>query len=193
MSTRGFTADLRRKALKDQVFLDIANKVGELGTCDRAHIGAVITRAGRCVAWGYNGAAPGMPHCDENWHGQHSSAMATMRKNYPDLDHEVEQGDQRYIEFMEIVEDRLLHEGCRNATHAEANALAFAARQGISTESCTLYVSQSPCLNCSRLLIAAGIIRVVYDVEYRDTVGIEFLQYSGVEVGRCEDGQEDSG
>ena len=74
--------------------------------------------------------------------------------------------------------------GCRNATHAEANALAFAARQGISTDGATLYVTVSPCLDCSRLLIAAGIVTVIYEEEYRDDRGIELLRRAGVITSR---------
>ena len=70
--------------------------------------------------------------------------------------------------------------GCRNATHAEANALAFAARQGISTDGGTLYVTVSPCNVCARLLIAAGIVSVWYDEEYRDRRGLELLEEAGI-------------
>ena len=74
--------------------------------------------------------------------------------------------------------------GCRNATHAEANALAFAARQGISTDGATLYVTVSPCLDCSRLLIAAGVKAVYYKEEYRDSRGLELLTTAGIELTR---------
>jgi dCMP deaminase len=67
-------------------------------------------------------------------------------------------------------------EPCTDATHAEANALAFAARQGISTDGGVLYVTLSPCDVCARLTIAAGIERVVYDEEYRDPSGLELLR-----------------
>lgn len=67
-------------------------------------------------------------------------------------------------------------QGCRNAIHAEANALAFAARQGISVEGATLYVTISPCETCARLLIAAGIQSFHWEEEYRDRAGIELLE-----------------
>jgi deoxycytidylate deaminase len=70
--------------------------------------------------------------------------------------------------------------GCRNATHAEANALAAAARQGISTARATLYVTVSPCDTCARLLIASGIERVVYLEEYRDESGVRLLREAGL-------------
>jgi len=53
-----------REKLKDDVFLGIAWRVGTLSTCNRAEVGAVITHEGRAVSWGFNGAPPGMPHCE---------------------------------------------------------------------------------------------------------------------------------
>jgi dCMP deaminase len=73
-------------------------------------------------------------------------------------------------------------EPCTNATHAEANALAFAARQGISTEGATLYVTLSPCAVCARLLIAAGVSKVVSKHEYHDVTGLMILREAGVLV-----------
>jgi dCMP deaminase len=70
--------------------------------------------------------------------------------------------------------------GCNNVTHAESNAVAFAARQGISTDGATLFVTVSPCEVCARLLIAAGIVEVVYDEEYRKDEGIRILEKAGV-------------
>jgi len=125
---------------KPEVFMRIAWELSALSTCDRKHVGAIIVRDGRCISWGYNGAPPGLPHC------QHS----------PD------------------------EEECLNATHAELNAICFAARQGISTEAATLYATCSPCLRCSQALIASGISSVVYDEEYRDPAGRELLDKAGV-------------
>jgi dCMP deaminase len=69
-----------------------------------------------------------------------------------------------------------LSEPCDTATHAEANAIAFAARQGISTDAATMFVTMSPCAACARLLIAAGIEKVVMHSLYRDRSGIDVLQ-----------------
>jgi len=77
-------------------------------------------------------------------------------------------------------EEKVYAEGCLNATHAEANALAFAARQGISTDKATLYVTVSPCPVCSRLLIAAGIRAVGFTEEYRDPTGLDILLNAGI-------------
>jgi len=147
---------------KDDVFLAITATLSALSTCDRKPVGALIVIDGRCVSWGYNGAPPGLPHCDENIHGwqeamKHGWAMTSQ--------------------------EMVTSFGCRNATHAEANALAFAARHGIPTDGGTLYVTVSPCDVCARLLIAAGIVRVVYAEQYRDTTGLELLRKAGVTVG----------
>jgi dCMP deaminase len=159
---------------KDQTFLNIALELGKLSTCNRAQIGAVVVREGRCVCWGYNGAPPGLPHCADNHHGWDSYVVQELRDAGRKSWH-VSQVNVR-------AEMYLFAQGCRNATHAEANAISFAARAGISTEGGTLYVSQSPCLDCSRLTIAAGIVRVVYDTIYRDHSGIELLKTAGVEI-----------
>ena len=134
------------KVDKHHVFMAIAYNLSVLGTCERKQVGALIVRDGRCISWGYNGAPPGMPHCSENNHGYN--------------------GDDPMAEAF----------GCRNATHAEANALAFAARQGISTDEGTLYVTVSPCATCARLLIASGIREVFYGERYRVPYGLDLLE-----------------
>jgi len=124
---------------KLRVFMEIADKIGELSTCPRKAVGALIIRDGRAIAWGFNGAPPGIDHCA-----------------HPD------------------------DEPCERATHAEANSIAFAAKQGISTDNSIMLVSVSPCIACSRLIIAAGICEVYYREEYRLTDGIELLDEAGV-------------
>ena len=134
---------MTRTNVKDVTFMAIADILGTLGTCDRKLVGALIVRDGRCVSWGYNGAPPGMPHCEH-----------------------------------------LDDEPCTTSTHAEANALAFAARQGISTDGATLYVTVSPCATCSRLIIAAGIVRVWYNEPYREEDGCRILTEAKVPCER---------
>lgn len=66
--------------------------------------------------------------------------------------------------------------------HAEANAITKVAKSGNSSEGATLYVTASPCMECSKLIIQAGIKRVVYRDEYRILDGVELLRRAGVEV-----------
>ena len=142
-----------RQLMKHQVFMSVAFSLARLGTCSRGSVGAVIVRDGRCISWGYNGAPPGLPHCEEVNHGHPAQVDTTLPQN-----------------------------GCRIATHAEANALSFAAKQGISTDGATVYMTVAPCSWCSRLLIAAGIKRVIYYDNYRDMRGIQWLKDAGVHV-----------
>ena len=70
--------------------------------------------------------------------------------------------------------------------HAEANAISKVAKSGNSSEGATLYVTASPCLECAKLIIQAGIRRVVYKDEYRLTDGIDLLRKAGVDVERVD-------
>jgi dCMP deaminase len=70
--------------------------------------------------------------------------------------------------------------------HAEANAITKVAKSGNSSDGATLYVTASPCLECSKLIIQAGIKRVVYRDEYRLTDGIDLLRRAGIEVEKVD-------
>ena len=153
------TGKVIRELKKQRIFMEVAVVISQLGTCDRQQVGAVIVRDGRAISWGFNGAPPGAPHCEENNHG------------WGNVDETAGLG-------LEV-------EGCRNATHAEANAIAFAAKQGISTEGAELFVTLSPCAACSRLLIAAGVSHVTYLVSYRDHSGEDLLREAGIECSEA--------
>jgi dCMP deaminase len=66
--------------------------------------------------------------------------------------------------------------------HAEANAITKIARSGNSSEGATLYVTTSPCIECSKLIIQAGITRVVFSEHYRLNDGIELLKEASIKV-----------
>lgn len=66
--------------------------------------------------------------------------------------------------------------------HAEANAITKIARSGNNSDGATLYVTDSPCIECSKLIIQAGIRRVIYSREYRLTEGLDLLRRAGIEV-----------
>lgn len=74
--------------------------------------------------------------------------------------------------------------GCIRTLHAEVNAIAFAARKGIAIGGGTLYTTLSPCLPCAKLIVAVGIVRVIYADSYRDESGVEYLQNAGVTTSR---------
>lgn len=70
--------------------------------------------------------------------------------------------------------------------HAESNALAKVAKSTQSCDGATLYITYSPCTDCSKLILQAGIKRVVYLEEYRDVSGLDFLRRAGVEVKKID-------
>jgi dCMP deaminase len=138
-----------------------AEIVAERSTCARAHVGVVIAHDGRVVSQGYNGAPAGMAHCD------HTCGCASkFAKPSPLTD---------------------IHSpgcpaigACTIAVHAEANAIAFAARYGVATGGAMLFTTLAPCAACAQLSINAGIIRVVFAKPYRFDLGINLLMDAGV-------------
>lgn len=74
---------------------------------------------------------------------------------------------------------------CDEAVHAEANAIAFAARHGCSCDGAEMYVTHAPCIPCARLIVNAGIVRVWYHNEFRDMRGVDFLLNAGVAISRA--------
>lgn len=74
--------------------------------------------------------------------------------------------------------------------HAEANAITKVAKSNNSSDNATLYVTTSPCMECSKLIIQAGIKRVVYDQQYRKTGGLDILRRAGIEILNLELGED---
>ena len=70
----------------------------------------------------------------------------------------------------------------REVLHAESNAIIKCARWAASTNGATLYVTLSPCFDCAKMIVQAGIERVVYHEEYRNTEGLDLLKECGVQV-----------
>ena len=66
--------------------------------------------------------------------------------------------------------------------HAEANAIMKVAASTQSSKGATLYITMSPCKDCSKLIFQSGIVRVVYNIEYKDKTGIDFLRKAGLEI-----------
>lgn len=136
-------------------------------TCSRARVGAVISREGRILASGYNGAPAGMEHCDHNCVCLPVTEPGTgMPPRW--------------------VEDRLCtaHEPCSVSVHAEVNAIAFAARYGTKIDGAELHTTRVPCKNCAGSLVNAGIKRVVWIEEHRDMTGLDLLSNAGIDVVR---------
>jgi dCMP deaminase len=123
----------------DEYFLRIVEMVGSRGSCDRGRAGCVITRDRRIVSTGYVGSPVGLPHCDEVGHEMHTVTHA----------------------------DGTQTSHCIRTTHAEQNAICEAARMGIALDGGTLYCKMTPCYTCAKMIINAGIKRVVCAQDYQ--------------------------
>lgn len=150
----------------DTTLMAIATIWEDRSTCSRNHVGTVIALEGRHIGSGYNGAPAGMPHCVHTGSG----------KAFPKLTPLTPPG----IALQTTGYDR----GCKEAIHAEANALAYCARHGVAVQGATAYVTLSPCYACAQLIIAAGLVRVVFNRSYRDPAGIDLLRNAGLTVDK---------
>ncbi|HTY13096.1 MAG TPA: cytidine/deoxycytidylate deaminase family protein [Candidatus Omnitrophota bacterium] len=137
----------------DEYFMRITGDVAERAICVKRKVGAVIVRDNHILSTGYNGAPKGFAHCTE-------STCVRKQMSVP--------SGQR-------------HELCRGL-HAEQNAIIQAAVQGVRIEGGTLYCTFQPCVICVKMMINAGIKRLVYQGGYPDELAGEMLKESKIEV-----------
>lgn len=148
---------------RDKMLMDVASVVSERGTCSRLQVGVVISRDGRIIVTGYNGAPAGIEHCDHI-----CDCFHVMPKSWTELtSHDPECKSLQ---------------PCTVSSHAEQNAIAFAAKHGLALDQSELHVTHGPCLACARSIINAGIQKVTYVEEFRDSSGVDLLRLAGVEV-----------
>ena len=137
----------------DEYFLEIARLVKSRSTCLRRQVGAVFVRDKRLLATGYNGAPSGLKHCEE---------VGCIR------DREGVPSGER-------------HELCRGI-HAEQNAMLQAAQHGVGLSGSILYCTNQPCVLCAKMLINAGVKRIVALSDYPDKLSREMLDEAGVVI-----------
>ncbi len=133
--------------------MEITRLVVSRSTCLRRQVGAVIVKDKKILATGYNGAPSGLPHCLE---------VGCLREEMG-----IPSGER--------------HELCRGL-HAEQNAIIQAAYYGVSINGATLYCTNLPCIICTKMLINAGIARVVYGQGYADPLASQMWEGSQVSV-----------
>lgn len=85
-------------------------------------------------------------------------------------------GSNQCENSYKTIDDKSYFETRPEVVHAEMNCIAFAARNGMATQDCSLVITHSPCFECCKLLLQAGVKAVYYDEEYRDLKGLEFLR-----------------
>ncbi len=137
----------------DEYFMKITHLVSERSTCMRRKVGAVIVKDKRIISTGYNGAPRGLAHCLE---------IGCMREQLG-----IPSGER--------------HEMCRGA-HAEQNAIIQSASSGIGMNGATMYCTTAPCSTCAKMIINAGIERLVLGGRYPDELGEDLIREAGVKT-----------
>lgn len=141
----------------DKYFMQIVDVVKTRSTCLRRQVGAILVVDKHIISTGYNGPPTGLAHCEET--GCLRDQLGIPSGERPEL--------------------------CRGV-HAEQNAIIQAALHGVSTKGATLYVNASPCVMCAKMLINAGVKRIVYEEEYPDELALRLLKEANVDLVKIE-------
>ena len=130
----------------DTYFLEIVELVSKRSTCCRRAVGSGLVRDHRILATGYNGAPSKLKHCLD---------IGCLREQL-----KIPSGER--------------HELCRGL-HAEQNAVIQAALHGVNTKGSTLYCTNHPCVICAKMIINAGVVRIVIRDGYHDKLADQML------------------
>lgn len=145
-----------------KTFLRIAKEISTHSTCARIKVGSILVKDKRIRSIGYNGAPSGEQHCCDYFAGEDFTSESFKKK---------------HGEWSKI-----------NENHGESNCILAAAKEGISTNNASLYITLSPCIDCAKQILSAGIKEVYYIDEYdRDITGIEYLKKSGIKISQIKD------
>lgn len=137
----------------DSYFMEITTTVAKRSTCLRRQVGAIIVKDKRLLTTGYNGPPSGLPHCAE---------VGCLRENLS-----IPSGER--------------HELCRGI-HAEQNAIIQAALYGVSIAGGTFYTTIHPCVACAKMIVNAGIKKVITQGDYPDQLAKDILDQAGIPV-----------
>ncbi len=148
----------------DEYFMKITELVATRSTCLRRSVGAIVVKNKRILTTGYNGPPEGLKHCDE--------LGGCLRDKL-----KIPSGER-----MEL----------SRAVHAEQNAIIQAAKLGISIEGGEMYVTTHPCFICAKMIINAGIKRIVYKEGYPDKFAKDILKEAGIKVVKFSEIEKDS-
>ena len=144
---------------RSEYYMAIAELASLRSTCLSRHVGAVIVLNDNPISFGYNGPAKGVIHCEDRG--------GCLRRQKPDY------ASGKYLELCP-------------ASHAEQNAIAFAAKHGISTQGATIYVNTFPCKDCMNSIINSGITKIVYCSSYNADLSSEIAKESNIQIERVD-------
>ncbi|MEL7609984.1 MAG: cytidine/deoxycytidylate deaminase family protein [Bacillota bacterium] len=144
----------------DRRFMELAHSIANWSSCfqENRKVGAVIVRNKRIVTTGYNGAPAGITSCMER---------------------------QECLRRQRNIPSGTMQEICY-AIHAEQNAIIQAAKLGVSIEGATLYCTHQPCVICAKMIVNAGITRILYAQGYPDEFALKIFEMAGVLLEKFE-------
>lgn len=142
-----------RRPSWDEYFLEAAHLVAKRSTCLRRYVGAVAVRDKRILATGYNGSPSGLAHCID-------IGCIRQKLNIP--------SGQR-------------QELCR-ALHAEQNVIIQALLHKIDLNGALIYVTNQPCVTCSKMLVSVGIKEIIISEGYPDELARKMLKEAGIRI-----------
>ena len=168
-----------KQQVLDEMYMELAHNMAKLSTCSRVNVGAILVLEGRPVLSGYNGSPSGHRHCKDIYLEKYQKYIESVggKTNFTFED---------YMRLPEVREDHgkfsRLHE-----VHAEINIISQAAYKGLSVKGGKLYITHSPCNDCCKSILTAGISEVLFENLYdRETEGIQILLQSGINVTQLE-------
>lgn len=147
----------------DRTYLHMADTWAKLSKALRKKVGCLIVKNGTIISDGYNGTPSGF-----------NNSCESVIMDLPPPNKVGQAKNKRLVTKPEVL-------------HAESNAITKLAKSTQSSDGATMYITISPCVECSKLIIQSGIKRVVYREFYRDDKGIKLLKQAGVEVSKPAD------
>jgi len=163
------------------LYMDWAKRLSQLSHARRLQVGAVIVKDDIVISYGYNGMPAG-------WNNdcEHKDWMNQDAGGWLNPDEIIEKWPfEEYTENTFVGRYRLVTNP--EVLHAESNAISKLARSHNSGAGADIFITHSPCLECSKLIYQSGISRVFYSQDYRDSSGIDFLLRSGIQVEKHEE------
>lgn len=146
-----------KKPTWDEYFMNLADVVRSRADCLRRRVGAVVVKDLRIMATGYNGTPHNITDCSQG------GCLRCQKRHSGEL----KSGENE--------------ESCI-CIHAEQNAIIQAAYLGISTRGATLYSTANPCSSCAKMIVNAGIVRLICKMDHHDLEGIELLKKANIQV-----------
>jgi dCMP deaminase len=185
----------------DKPMIETAKIWSQMSKCKRNKVGAVLsTLDGRIISTGYNGTPSGFKSDSEYDCEDEKEILLSNCCNAKIFEDENERKiyclncgkEIGIIDFIEGTDNYRIIGGFKikkelstdesRVIHAEMNAILFCAKYGIPTNNTILYVTTSPCIQCAKAIVQAGIKKVIYLEKYRDITGLKFLINCGVFV-----------